>query len=134
MFSAADLDILSRTIFGEARGQEFRGQVAVGWVVRNRAIRPNRFSPTVAAVCLKPLQFSCWNRADPTFERMVTVQLPDPAFVSAMTAAGLVLLDHTPDPTDGADHYHSVAVQPRWAQGMKKTARIGDHIFYKEPA
>lgn len=132
-FSSADLEILARTIFGEARGQDFKGQLAVAWVVRNRTMRPARFAPTVAGVCLAPLQFSCWNRTDPTFVRMVTVTLPDPAYVVALAAAATVLTDHALDPTGGADHYHATSIPPpAWARTMRLTVQLGDHLFYKE--
>jgi spore germination cell wall hydrolase CwlJ-like protein len=131
-FTSADLHILARTIFGEARGQDFEGQIAVAWVVRNRVARPRRFAPTVAGVCLSPMQFSCWNRADPTFERMVMVEIPDPAYVTALAAAGMVLTDRAPDPTGGADHYHATYVQPYWARTMTRTVQLGAHVFYKE--
>lgn len=134
IFDAGDLDVLARTVFGEARGQVFQGQVAVAWVVRNRASRPGRFAAGVAGVCLQPVQFSCWNRNDPSFIRLVTVNLPDPSFVTALAAAGMVLTDHVPDPTGGADHYHATYVSPPWAKSMKRTVQIGAHIFYREKA
>ena len=31
-----DRDILSRTLWGEARGETLTGQIAVAWTVRNR--------------------------------------------------------------------------------------------------
>ena len=133
-FTAGDLDVLARTVFGEARGQEFKGQLAVAWVVRNRVARGKRFSPTIAGVCLAALQFSCWNRNDPSFMRLMTVSVPDPAFVTALAAAGMVLTDQAPDPTMGADHYHATYVTPTWAKEMRKTVQIGAHIFYREVA
>ena len=33
--------------------------------------------------------------------------------------------------TDGATHYHTTAVRPRWARVYTKTARIGVHLFYR---
>lgn len=133
-FSAGDLNILARTVFGEARGQSFNGQVAVAWVVRNRTARPARFAPTITGVCLAPVQFSCWNRGDASFVRLVSVEPPDPAFVVALAAAGMVLTDTLPDPTGGADHYHATYVKPSWAAKMYRTIQIGAHIFYKENA
>jgi N-acetylmuramoyl-L-alanine amidase len=133
IFTTSDLEILARTGFGEARGQDFKGQLAVAWVVRNRAARPQRFSQTIAGVCLAPVQFSCWNRSDPTFVRMVTVTLPDPAYATALAAAATVLTDHALDPTGGADHYCATSIPtPPWARLMHRTVQIGDHVFYKE--
>ena len=31
-----DVDVLARTIWGEARGEGRAGQIAVGWAIRNR--------------------------------------------------------------------------------------------------
>jgi len=33
--------------------------------------------------------------------------------------------------TRGANHYHTVAVEPQWAKPERITARIGNHIFYR---
>lgn len=134
-FSLGDLEVLARTVFGEARGQEFKGQLAVAWVVRNRAARPQRFAPTIAGVCLQPAQFSCWNRSDPNFSRLVSVSLPDPAYVTALAAAGMVLTDQATDPTGGADHYVADYIKaPSWTRLMKQTIKIGVHVFYRELA
>ncbi len=33
--------------------------------------------------------------------------------------------------TGKATHYHAASVLPRWAKRLVRTARIGDHIFYR---
>jgi len=35
--------------------------------------------------------------------------------------------------TDGATHYHTRAVNPRWARVFPRTATIGVHHFYRMP-
>ena len=35
--------------------------------------------------------------------------------------------------TGKATHYHNTSVKPRWAGKLVRTARIGAHIFYREP-
>jgi len=35
--------------------------------------------------------------------------------------------------TSGATHYHTTAVNPRWARVFPRTARYGVHIFYRQP-
>ena len=53
-----DVDILGRTCYWEARGESHKGQVAVCYVVLNRA----RIKGTsVAFEATKKFQFSCWN-------------------------------------------------------------------------
>ena len=59
-----DLMIMAKTIWGEARGEGRYGQVAVAWVIRNRAERGGWFGNTIREVCLKDQQFSCWNNND----------------------------------------------------------------------
>ena len=36
--------------------------------------------------------------------------------------------------TGGATNYHADSVSPYWAPALKKTARIGHHIFYRGDA
>ena len=35
------------------------------------------------------------------------------------------------DITEGATHYHSVYVNPYWADSLNETVVINEHIFYK---
>ena len=35
--------------------------------------------------------------------------------------------------TDGATHYHTKSVRPRWSRVFERTVTIGSHHFYKEP-
>ncbi|MES2252810.1 MAG: cell wall hydrolase, partial [Pseudomonadota bacterium] len=74
-----DIDILARTIYGEARGEYGRvdgglaALIAVGNVIVNRTQQQTWFGRTVRDVCLKPYQFSCWNRNDPNLPKLMEV-------------------------------------------------------------
>lgn len=133
-----DIETLARTIYGEARGEPFIGQVAVAWVVKNRVGRKG-WGNTIADVCLKPLQFSCWNMNDPNRAKILAADLDMPKFQRAFGIACLVVCgDDLDDPTGGADHYHTIARPkvsvtwpPRWARDMTVTAIIGAHRFLK---
>jgi spore germination cell wall hydrolase CwlJ-like protein len=35
--------------------------------------------------------------------------------------------------TNGATHYHTLAVHPSWANRFPRTATIGYHHFYRQP-
>lgn len=35
--------------------------------------------------------------------------------------------------TEGATYFHTPAVRPAWARRFEETARIGSHIFYRDP-
>jgi N-acetylmuramoyl-L-alanine amidase len=62
-----DVDVMARTIMGEARGEANQGKAAVGWVISNRVSAGTWYSGSVFEVCRKPYQFSCWNVGDPNF-------------------------------------------------------------------
>lgn len=132
-----DLDILARTIYGEARGElnhatgGIKSLHAIGWVVRNRT-KQKQFSPYIYKVCMQPKQFSCWNVNDPNRKKLLEVTFDDENFQECYLAATLVLFDRVNDCTNGADHYHSIYIgSPYWAAGKTPCAEIGHHVFYK---
>ena len=101
----------------EARGEPLLGQYAVVHATRNRA----KYNPDkVCEVVFKPYQFS-W-----------TIKMPgDTAknFPKYAHIAHMAWLSQ--DVTNGATHYHATHIRPYWAAKMKRTARIGNHIFYR---
>jgi len=126
------IDVLARTIYGEARGESVRGMEAVAAVVMNRVARRGWWGRTVETVCLKPWQFSCWNAADPNRRRVLEVTDADPVFRTCLRIARRAVAGAVDDPTRGATHYHAVGVLPEWAKGRQPCARIGDHLFYND--
>jgi len=128
---AEAVDILARTLWGEARGEPERGRRAVAAVVVNRALRQRRgWGLTVQAVCRKPWQFSCWNANDPNLEKLLRVDTRDADFVACLNIAKEGVAGINPDETAGATHYHHHAILPSWAHGKRPSARIGRHLFY----
>lgn len=125
-----DLDTMARTVFGEARGESDAGKIAVAHVILNRAKVPGKtwWGDTIAEVCHKPWQFSCWNPGDPNREAVEAVTLDDPVFRACVRAC-LAALDGA-DPTGGATHYHVRGLSAKWARGKTPCATIGNHLFY----
>ena len=136
--------VVAKTIYGEARGEGIRGMVAVACVIRNRVQHPRvRWWGTGwAGVCEAPFQFSCWNLNDPN--RKFLQAIPEfgdwrrfPGFSNAMEIARefvdppSVPDEPWPDITRGADHYHTVMVNPNWTGGRTVAAMFGTHIFYR---
>jgi N-acetylmuramoyl-L-alanine amidase len=139
MLTARDVDVLARTLYGEARGEPWAGVVAVANVVWNRSQRPERFGSGIVGVCLREKQFSCWNHNDPNRIHMMQADTHDPNFLRCLAAAAAVISDQERDNTGGADHYHTIAPPkgaevwpPAWAKTMTTTAHIGRHVFLKE--
>lgn len=130
-----DVDVLARTLYGEARGEGISGMQAIAWVVVNRVKRgPPRFPSTVAGVVKQPHQFTCWSPSDPNAKVCAAANEKDPAFVQAIYAASGVLAGLVPSPIGDADHYHvtSMPSPPYWANRMKLVKKIGAHSFFRE--
>ena len=126
-----EIDIMARTIFGEARGEPDDGKVAVGWVIKNRSDAGGWWGDDIREVCLKPYQFSCWNFNDVNRPVLLGTTIRDPIFKKCLEIASLVLKGRKGDPTGGANHYHSQLIEPTWAKGKKPTVVIGNHLFYR---
>ena len=130
---------MARTLYGECRGETLDGVIGGGYTIKNRAARPKRFGFTIAEVCRKPLQFSCWNPDDANYPLLLAANIEQPAFMRCLGAAALVLSGGVPDPTQGADHYWTVAAPswaklwpPEWSAAMIKTVIIDHHQFARE--
>jgi N-acetylmuramoyl-L-alanine amidase len=127
-----DLDVMARTIYGEARGESDQGKIAVGWVIVNRVAKQTWYGKDVFSVCRKPFQFSCWNDGDPNKQRIKSIQKGDPVFNQCIASAEKVLTGSASDPTGEATHYYATSINaPSWTQGATFTVQIGAHKFYK---
>lgn len=135
----ADVDVLARTLYGEARGESYRGKQAVANVIVNR-YKEGKNSPakrrmwgdSIANVCLKPWQFSCWNENDPNREIIMNIT-PDAnsAIKQCFEIARLAVAGKLPDITNGATYYHTTAVAPSWSRGKQPDLQIATHVFFK---
>lgn len=135
-FEAITIDVLARTIWGEARGEGTSGMSAVACVVLNRVkIAQEKggfwWGDDIIRVCQKPQQFSCWNRADPNFRKLQAVDERDLYFATGVRIARRAIAGVLHDITKGATHYHADTIVPYWAKGERPVAVIGHHIFYK---
>lgn len=137
IYSEQDIDTLTRTLYGEARGESRLGQVAVAWVIKNR-VNPKRMRRrTVQRVCTEPWQFSCWNENDPNRNKLIALSQTDGEYRRLRQVAEDVLFIVIPDPTSGANHYlnekflRRLNALPSWFDVSKMTARIGDHTFLR---
>lgn len=134
--------VLALTVWGEARGESAEGQVAVAWVIKNRAARRRQ---TVQKVCLAPWQFSCWweNSKNATLlatraETMLAGRImPEPKWLELLQRCHQVLIGSLDDPTGGADHYLTTTLYdsddaPTWAGAMPVVRTIGRHTFLRD--
>ena len=132
-----EIDILARTLWGEARGEGAEGMEAVANVILNRVALAREkggywWGDNVIEVCQQPYQFSCWNKDDPNREKLINLDENNVYFVTAKRIATRAVLGFLGDKTKGATHYHARSVMPYWARSLVKIAAIGNHIFYKD--
>lgn len=126
-----EVDTVARTIWGEARGEGERGMHAVANVIMNRARVGGWWGNSPVEVCLKPAQFSAWNRNDPNFDFARKVTTQDPQFRLALQIAGRAIAGTLDDITGGATHYFNPnVVLPSWASALTRLTDIGNHRFY----
>lgn len=133
-----DVDTLARTMWGEARNQGPAGLRAVGQTVLNRVDAGSWWGRDVQQVCLKPMQYSCWNSGDPNRSQVLSVTSQDAIFAQALEIARDLLVQPDADrmrtdDTNGATHYfaENLVPVPDWARGRTPCARIGQHVFYR---
>lgn len=129
-----DVDIVARTLWGEARGEGRVGMTGVACVIRNRVRHPGRWGEDYRSVCLAPGQFQAWGlwRTSLARARLLAVTGADPSFTTAIAVAVAVMAGKMPDITGGATCYYRVGTRrPGWARGLRPTCRIGHHLFFR---
>lgn len=124
-----DVSLLQCLIFGEAEGEDIKGKIAVGCVVRNRVNNPSWWGDGWKSVMLKPWQFSCF---DELADKITAAYKEEPASMKeCLWVAGGIINDSLLDITKSANHYHAEYLIPYWSKGETPVAIIGKHIFYK---
>lgn len=132
--TAGDFDVMARTVWGEARGEPFAGQLAVAWVILNRLMDQGRRWPaSIHAICVQYKQFSCWDAADPNSGKCHSVELSDRTLCKLFRLCLKAYEGGYDDPANGATHYFASGIEPPgWcAPPAIQTAQIGHHLFFK---
>ncbi|TDO92235.1 N-acetylmuramoyl-L-alanine amidase [Halanaerobium saccharolyticum] len=118
--SRDDIILLARIIHGEARGEDFKGKVAVGSVILNR-INSKQFPNSIRDVILQKGQFSSLMDGQAYY-------YPGEEELQAARAAVLGY-----DPTLGSVYFYNpeVATNTAWISRRNFVTRIGDHVFLR---
>ncbi len=123
---------LAEALYFEARGETVPGMVGVAEVILNRVDDP-RYPSSVCGVVNQgtgeryrcQFTYTCDGRPETINEARAYERVGKIA---------RVMLDGAPRSlTDGATHYHTKSVNPRWARVFPRTTTIGYHHFYREP-
>lgn len=117
--SSNNVNLLAHIINGEARGESYTGQVAVGAVVLNR-VKSSSFPNTISGVIYQPGAFTAVSDG----------QIDKPVAQSCYNAARDALNGW--DPSGGAVYYYNPATATSsWIWSRPVVARIGNHVFCK---
>ena len=117
--NSSDIQLMARAINGEARGEPYEGQVAVGAVILNR-VRDSRFPNTIAGVIYQPGAFTAVS------DGQINVPIDENSTVVKAARDAL----NGWDPTDGAVYYFNPNTATNkwiWSRPLIKT--IGKHRF-----
>ncbi len=117
--NTSDVQLLARAINGEARGEPYEGQVAVGAVILNR-VRDSKFPNTIAGVIYQSGAFTA------VADGQINVPIEEGATVVKAARDAL----NGWDPTDGAIYYFNPDTATNkwiWSRPLIKT--IGKHRF-----
>lgn len=119
--NTSDVQLLARAINGEARGEPYEGQVAVGAVILNR-VKDSKFPNSIAGVIYQPGAFTAVS------DGQINVPIEEGATVVKAARDAL----NGWDPTDGAIYYFNPDTATNkwiWSRPLIKT--IGKHRFCK---
>ena len=131
--SLTDQELLARTVWAEARNQGLGGMVAVSMVIINRAAdRRHRFGKSIKGVILKRWAFSCFEPADPNFNKLMAEGNVSVEMLHARTISEMALSGYLVDVTNKSTHYHHKNAKPYWISKLELKTAIVDHIFYRE--
>lgn len=117
--SASDKNVylLAQCIHGEARGESYKGQVAVGAVILNR-VKSSKFPNTIAGVI--------YQRG--AFDAVSDGQINQTPSDSCLKAARDAMNGY--DPTGGCLYYYNPATTTnKWMLSKPVSLRIGNHVF-----
>ena len=117
--NSSDLNLLSRLVYGEARGEPYTGQVAVAAVVLNR-VKHSSFPNTIAGVIYQSGAF------DVVSDGQINLTPNETAKKAAQDAL------NGWDPSNGAIYYFNPSpATNKWIWSRPMTVTIGKHRFCK---
>ncbi len=130
-YVAKEQKCLAEAIYFEARSEPTAGQAAVAQVVLNR-VKSGLYPTTVCGVVYQnrhrymacQFSFACEGKSLRVTETAYWKQAVE---IAKAVTTGKTYLEGV----GTATHYHANYVKPTWSHRLKRTDKIGTHIFYK---
>ena len=119
--STSDIQLMARAINGEARGEPYEGQVAVGAVILNR-VKDSRFPNSISGVIYQPGAFTAVS------DGQINASISEGSTVYKAAQDAM----NGWDPTGGCVYYFNPSTATNkwiWSRPLIKT--IGKHRFCK---
>lgn len=117
---SSELKCLADNVYFEARGEQFKGKLAVAAVTLNRLKSPD-YPKTICKVVYQPSQFS-WTKSKHKITDLY-------AWTDSLLAASMAMEDSKVLGNFPATHFHTKSIKTNWR--ATKVATIGQHIFYR---
>jgi N-acetylmuramoyl-L-alanine amidase len=117
--ASGDAYLLARCVYGESRGESYKGQVAVAAVILNR-VKSSKFPNSISGVIYQPGAFSVVS------DGQINLSPNDTAVKAAKDAMNGY------DPTGGCLYYYNPAkTSNQWIRSRPIVTTIGAHVFCK---
>ena len=127
---ASEHQCLAEAVYYEARSESRSGQLAVADVVKNRVKSkhyPNSICDVVYQGAHRPFACQFSFACDGSMDRAPKGK----AWERSQNIAQVSLTGFVSDLTKNSTHYHTVAINPDWAETLEFKATIGFHKFYR---
>ena len=119
--NTSDIQLMARAINGEARGEPYEGQVAVGAVILNR-VKSSQFPNTIAGVIYQPGAFTA------VADGQINVPIEEGSSVYKAAKDAI----NGWDPTGGCIYYFNPdTATNKWIWSRPHVKTIGKHRFCK---
>lgn len=142
-------EVLARTLYGEARGENNAELYRIGEVITNR-VNDYKFPQTIKEVCLQKAQFSCWNslyydvlKNNHKVVRQENIDTPRYSTIKNIardiitnsyekTLPYQTLYYFIPENTDVIEDDIIVSSNDDWKVGLKVVYKGNKHYFFRE--
>jgi len=126
----AEYECLSEAIYYEARSETLSGQKAVAEVILNR-VASKHFPASICGVVYEGSERNTGCQFSFTCDGSMDIVPRGSSWTRSQNVAKLAMTGGITAFTDRATHYHTTAVNPKWADKMRMTKHVGSHVFYR---
>lgn len=122
---------LAQNVFFESGGESDKGKLAVALVTLNRT-KSDIYPSSICGVVKQKVKGTCQFSWVCNKSKNIVYYKQTETYKKILDMSTYVFVnnEYINDVTKGATHFHTTAINPGWYD-LKRTARIGNHIFYK---